>query len=1339
MCLLWLHYNRHQPPSLQIMPVKMPQTTCIWMLILLLIISLTVHTVNSDSHVIVRPTDSDSFVCGDHVDATVVCDTLSNLISNNSGIFTSDSNLKLEFMNGTHKIIVSSSKRLKIEGKRTVYWYGNNAVIICETAFGFMFTDLNKLEITQLTFSNCGSMLDGASNSLRNMSAALFLSNVQSFYSEKVQVDLSSGYGLLVYNLYGEAHIHECLFQDNNVNCSRKNSLSHDPCVGGNIALHFYTRARALNASVQVSITDSIIQGGSDQSETVWSCEDRMENPSSSSAFKANGLAVVFAQENYQVRLHILGTTFFNNTGNRKHPAVLVHDYSVGSNIVEINDSSFVNESTLFGSIIKNDEKDDNSVTLTNDTIWLLRNCSFRWNVTRSQGSEVWLRGLYICIKPAKVMDAHFQKIEIVNCNFYAQYYTDFIKILYSFPSNKTFPSTLIEMDRCTVVSDYSCNVTVNFTHDQFLDYNKPEAKFASILTIKHSNFSKTEKGYLVLVIFGPQDSTNLWKYQKRNITLVGFFNSTFTGLVRVTNATIILRDCNLTKSQSTAVRGYNSVIIVDGQNYLRNNSGYDGGALSLHKSILLLMPNSRTIISGNSAFYGGGIYATPIEPDFSKAGIGINSFCTITRLTTNRYSKYSIDFRENQAVSSGHSIFGGRYSNCTYNCTGRGHCQNIPDNSRFDYEHLPQYISVTPYSNGSKLTEVSSPADRICLCEKNKPTNHCSRTTSTLFSGQVLNISLIALGELNGSTIVVVTTYGEMKNVGRNHRLLDLSAESCTFVGLLGLYSTNSERIFQVSEYFVISVETPQTARSSYPSDFEIKVNLSSSCPPGLILSPSSRRCECLTLFKRLDIGCDEFNATIQISDRQWIGHYNYNYSKLVVADKYPPHYLTSGKRCIDFNKTEEQCINNRSGVLCGACQTDLSMVLGTSNCKKCSNVYLLLIIPFALAGVALVVLLLKCNLTVSVGHINGIIFYANIVQVNKVHLFQNDQNTAYHIFSTFIAWLNLDLGVETCFFENMDSYAKVWLQFVFPVYLWTLIGLIIMLAKYSIKLSRLIADNSVPVLATLFLLSYTKLFRTVMECVAYTYLQLENEPHIAVWQKDGNVEYFESKHFPLFIVALLFLFLYILPLSLLVLFTPCFQALSHHKAFRWVNRLKPFLDAYQGPYSDKFRIWTGLMLMIRVPLFIVYTVNYRSDPGISHFCTIAATNMAIFAILKNATYKHKITNWIEMFSLLNLITLCAVNWLSSKTDYEELQSIGEFMTYTSVALMMLVFMGIILYQLCSTFSIKRIVANGQIFQVRQTENQASRELKVSNAPTSSEVELKDCDQLREPLLDSD
>ena len=31
----------------------------------------------------------------------------------------------------------------------------------------------------------------------------------------------------------------------------------------------------------------------------------------------------------------------------------------------------------------------------------------------------------------------------------------------------------------------------------------------------------------------------------------------------------------------------------------------------------------------------------------------------------------------------------------------------------------------------------------------------------------------------------------------------------------------------------------------------------------------------------------------------------------------------------------------------------------------------------------------------------------------------------------------LNLDLGIQTCFSDGLDMYAKAWLQFVFPIYI--------------------------------------------------------------------------------------------------------------------------------------------------------------------------------------------------------------------------------------------------------------------------------------------------------------
>ena len=39
--------------------------------------------------------------------------------------------------------------------------------------------------------------------------------------------------------------------------------------------------------------------------------------------------------------------------------------------------------------------------------------------------------------------------------------------------------------------------------------------------------------------------------------------------------------------------------------------------------------------------------------------------------------------------------------------------------------------------------------------------------------------------------------------------------------------------------------------------------------------------------------------------------------------------------------------------------------------------------------------------------------------------------------------AWLNLDFGIESCFFVGVDAYWKTWLQFLF--YIWATAGVII------------------------------------------------------------------------------------------------------------------------------------------------------------------------------------------------------------------------------------------------------------------------------------------------------
>jgi len=150
------------------------------------------------------------------------------------------------------------------------------------------------------------------------------------------------------------------------------------------------------------------------------------------------------------------------------------------------------------------------------------------------------------------------------------------------------------------------------------------------------------------------------------------------------------------------------------------------------------------------------------------------------------------------------------------------------------------------------------------------------------------------------------------------------------------------------------------------------------------------------------------------------------------------------------------------------------------------------------------------------------------------------------------------------------MDAYVKTWLQFVFPLYVWSLVGLIIIASKYSSRVTRVFGSNPVAVLATLFLLSYAKLLRTIIAALYFTFLDYPNDVQVAVWLCDGNIQYIQGKHAALFLVALLTFLVLFLPYTCLLTVGQWLQAKSNRRFFYWINnpRIKHFLDAYQAPY---------------------------------------------------------------------------------------------------------------------------------------------------------------------------
>ena len=394
--------------------------------------------------------------------------------------------------------------------------------------------------------------------------------------------------------------------------------------------------------------------------------------------------------------------------------------------------------------------------------------------------------------------------------------------------------------------------------------------------------------------------------------------------------------------------------------------------------------------------------------------------------------------------------------------------------------------------------------------------------------------------------------------------------------------------------------------------------------CPTGFV--KIDKRCQCDPVLVQYGITyCNINDQTILRPTNIWVSATAQNDSFAYDLSLHCPfHYCLPYFSNLNFSTPNSQCQFNRSGLLCGHCQPGLSTVFSSSHCQHCSSIYLLLIIPIAIAGILLVSILFTLNLTVTDGTICGFILYANIISINTPAIFAelNHFSPMY----TFISLANLDLGIQTCFYNGMDDYAKMWLQLAFPLYLIFIATLIIITSRYSTTIQRLTARRALPVLATLFLLSYTKILRIVSSVLFFysTITHLPSKHTTIVWSVDANVPLFGVRFTILFIICLI-LFLILVPFNVILLFS---KTLSK---FRF---LKPLLDAYQGPYKDKFYYWTGLQLLMRAVFFGIATLDKNVN------FTISIILFGIMGIIQGAVnpFKRNCRNYQELILMLNL-----------------------------------------------------------------------------------------------------
>ena len=611
-----------------------------------------------------------------------------------------------------------------------------------------------------------------------------------------------------------------------------------------------------------------------------------------------------------------------------------------------------------------------------------------------------------------------------------------------------------------------------------------------------------------------------------------------------------------------------------------------------------------------------------------------------------------------------------------------------------------------------------------ICYCCHNSTEDCSTDALAAVFPGQTISVSVMfnylfrndSLAELDilYNHIITVEINDDILpptacKVGKVNELVhQIYYSSCTTVNFTIVH--NGLRYLQWCELFINILSTHQV--DVYYIDIF-------PCPAGFVYQNGICTCDPILNSLLHVTTCDINHQAIQRPAGSWLSAITINEShQYHISPHCPLHYCLPQSSQLNFSTPNSQCQFNRSGLLCGHCQQGLSTVFGYYHCQHCSNVYLLLVIPIAVAGLVLVLLMFILNLTVTDGDINGFILYVNIISINNDVFFPQYANSI-NFWYTFISLANLDLGIPTCFYNGMDDYAKMWLQLAFPAYLILIATILIIASRHSTKVQRVTARRALPVLATLFLLSYTKILRTVSSVLFYysTITHLPSGHTTLVWAVDANVPLFDIKHTALFIVCLI-LFIILLPFNGILCFTKTAMRL------RLVNHFKPLIDAYQGPYKYKYYYWTGLQLVVRAVFFGLSAL----DRSINF--TVGIILLAIIGTIqaKINPFKSNYKNFFESCFLLYLSTVYAFS-------YGQYSIAVNVMITMAACHFLLIINHHIINNTCSEMIMYKLenVISKIVKWVNRSHNKSQHRIELNNTPPDKAYNYQ---ELQEPLV---
>ena len=295
-------------------------------------------------------------------------------------------------------------------------------------------------------------------------------------------------------------------------------------------------------------------------------------------------------------------------------------------------------------------------------------------------------------------------------------------------------------------------------------------------------------------------------------------------------------------------------------------------------------------------------------------------------------------------------------------------------------------YKKLFHFNENRTYLEISSVAVSVDHCSINNNTSDNNQILQ-VYPGQTITVGLRAY-DLNDNptyadilirlTKKIATIHNHRGVLAvdiKNHlpieqRIQTVYSNSCTPLNFkIFPESTNDKSLYL---YFEVVGYTP-TASGKL---------VQQTCPPGFVYNKSKKSCECSSFLKSFDIiYCDIDTTSVHIPLKSWLGILDNQYT-VGYAKHCPPGYCHPNT-IINITQHDIMCKGNRMGWLCGQCKVNYSVVLGSSDCYKCSNtLHIAITLTFGiLGGIVYVLMLFGLRLTIDLGTLGGFIFWLNII----------------------------------------------------------------------------------------------------------------------------------------------------------------------------------------------------------------------------------------------------------------------------------------------------------------------------------------------------------------------